>query len=86
MSGTYQVGIDIGGTFTDEEDSERAQAVSSSKPGIINEWKSGDRRRATCISCNKCLEALRKGEALYCIQQKIGENSRVGIGVLNEGS
>ena len=45
------------------------------EPGIINEWKSGNRHRATCISCNKCLEALRKGEALHCIQQKIQENS-----------
>lgn len=45
------------------------------EPGIINEWKSGNRHRATCISCNKCLEALRKGEALHCVQQKIEENS-----------
>jgi 2,4-dienoyl-CoA reductase-like NADH-dependent reductase (Old Yellow Enzyme family) len=45
------------------------------EPGIINEWKRGDRYRATCISCNKCLEALRKGEALHCIQEKIEENS-----------
>jgi len=45
------------------------------EPGIINEWKGGDRHRATCISCNKCLEALRKGEALRCIQEKTEENS-----------
>lgn len=41
------------------------------EPGIINEWKSGDRHRATCISCNKCLEGLRKGAALHCVQQEM---------------
>jgi 2,4-dienoyl-CoA reductase-like NADH-dependent reductase (Old Yellow Enzyme family) len=40
------------------------------EPHIINEWKRGERRRATCISCNKCLEALRKGESLHCVQIK----------------
>jgi 2,4-dienoyl-CoA reductase-like NADH-dependent reductase (Old Yellow Enzyme family) len=39
------------------------------EPGIINEWKSGDHHGATCISCNKCLEGLRKGAALHCVQQ-----------------
>ncbi len=38
------------------------------QPGIIAEWKSGDRRRAACISCNKCFDALLKGEPLYCVQ------------------
>ncbi len=37
------------------------------EPGIVNEWKRGSRRRAACISCNKCLEANRRGEALVCI-------------------
>jgi 2,4-dienoyl-CoA reductase-like NADH-dependent reductase (Old Yellow Enzyme family) len=37
------------------------------EPGIINEWKAGVRHRATCVSCNKCLEALRSGETLHCI-------------------
>jgi 2,4-dienoyl-CoA reductase-like NADH-dependent reductase (Old Yellow Enzyme family) len=40
------------------------------EPGIVNDWKSGDQHRATCISCNKCLEALVKGETLHCVQQK----------------
>jgi 2,4-dienoyl-CoA reductase-like NADH-dependent reductase (Old Yellow Enzyme family) len=39
------------------------------EPGIINEWKRGDRRSAECISCNKCLEGLRRGETLRCIQR-----------------
>ncbi|UCH22314.1 MAG: NADH:flavin oxidoreductase [Deltaproteobacteria bacterium] len=40
------------------------------EPGIVNHWKRGDRHRAKCISCNKCLEAAREGEALHCVQQK----------------
>ena len=40
------------------------------EPGIVNDWKQGDRRRAACISCNKCLEALRKGQALHCVPLK----------------
>jgi len=45
------------------------------EPGIINEWKGGDRHRATCISCNMCLEALRRGETLHCAQERRQENS-----------
>jgi 2,4-dienoyl-CoA reductase-like NADH-dependent reductase (Old Yellow Enzyme family) len=43
-------------------------------PRIINEWESGSRRRAGCISCNKCLEALRDGEGLSCKQQRVKES------------
>jgi len=39
-------------------------------PSIIKEWKRGDHRRAECISCNKCLEGLRQGETLRCIQRE----------------
>jgi 2,4-dienoyl-CoA reductase-like NADH-dependent reductase (Old Yellow Enzyme family) len=39
------------------------------EPAIINEWKNGDYRRPKCISCNKCFEALLKGETLRCAQQ-----------------
>jgi 2,4-dienoyl-CoA reductase-like NADH-dependent reductase (Old Yellow Enzyme family) len=41
------------------------------EPSIINDWKSGDRHRAECISCNKCFDGLRRGETLRCIQQEI---------------
>ncbi|MBI5584955.1 MAG: NADH:flavin oxidoreductase [Deltaproteobacteria bacterium] len=37
------------------------------EPGLIRDWQQGDRRRATCISCNKCFEALLKGETLRCV-------------------
>jgi 2,4-dienoyl-CoA reductase-like NADH-dependent reductase (Old Yellow Enzyme family) len=39
-------------------------------PNLINDWKQGDHHRAECISCNKCLERLRNGEKLDCIQLK----------------
>ncbi len=41
------------------------------EPDIVNQWKKGDRHRATCISCNKCLEALREGGRLECVQAKM---------------
>ncbi len=37
-------------------------------PNLINDLKHGDRHRAECISCNKCLGGLRNGEKLNCIQ------------------
>jgi len=40
------------------------------EPGIINDWKSGDRYRAKCISCNECFESLTKGKTLDCVQLK----------------
>lgn len=40
------------------------------EPGIIHEWKQGNYRKSACISCNGCLELVRKGEVLHCIQEK----------------
>lgn len=37
------------------------------EPHLINEWKKGNRRRAACISCNKCLEKNREEGVLACI-------------------
>jgi 2,4-dienoyl-CoA reductase-like NADH-dependent reductase (Old Yellow Enzyme family) len=45
------------------------------EPGIINEWKRGDRHRTKCISCNECFEGLLKGETLHCIQQEKEHNA-----------
>jgi len=39
-------------------------------PSIIRDWEREDHHRAECISCNKCLEELRSGGALQCIQRK----------------
>jgi 2,4-dienoyl-CoA reductase-like NADH-dependent reductase (Old Yellow Enzyme family) len=36
------------------------------EPNIIKEWEKGNRRKSACISCNKCLEGLRKGEIVHC--------------------
>jgi 2,4-dienoyl-CoA reductase-like NADH-dependent reductase (Old Yellow Enzyme family) len=44
------------------------------EPGIINDWKRGDYHRSKCISCNKCLEALRKDKTLQCFQHKKGKS------------
>ncbi|MEE9614655.1 MAG: NADH:flavin oxidoreductase [Thermodesulfobacteriota bacterium] len=38
-----------------------------SEPDLINRWAGGDRRRARCISCNKCLMAAVKEGRLYCV-------------------
>ncbi len=40
------------------------------EPGIVKIWQSGKARRPGCISCNQCYEALRKGHALHCVQEK----------------
>jgi len=40
------------------------------EPGIINEWKRGDRHRAKCISCNHCFEGLMKRKGLRCFQEE----------------
>jgi 2,4-dienoyl-CoA reductase-like NADH-dependent reductase (Old Yellow Enzyme family) len=40
------------------------------EPGLVNAWKGGDHHRATCISCNKCFEALLNREPLHCVQER----------------
>jgi 2,4-dienoyl-CoA reductase-like NADH-dependent reductase (Old Yellow Enzyme family) len=47
------------------------------QPGLVNDWKSGDYHRATCISCNKCFEALLKLEPLHCVQQKLEDGGQM---------
>jgi 2,4-dienoyl-CoA reductase-like NADH-dependent reductase (Old Yellow Enzyme family) len=37
------------------------------EPNLINRWRSGDLRKATCISDNRCLTAAIKGEGIYCV-------------------
>jgi 2,4-dienoyl-CoA reductase-like NADH-dependent reductase (Old Yellow Enzyme family) len=36
------------------------------EPALINRWKAGDRKKAACISCNKCLTHP-KGRELACV-------------------
>jgi 2,4-dienoyl-CoA reductase-like NADH-dependent reductase (Old Yellow Enzyme family) len=40
------------------------------EPGLIDEWRQGRRRRAACVSCNLCLEALLQGQTLSCRARK----------------
>jgi tRNA-dihydrouridine synthase len=40
------------------------------EPNLINRWKSGDRRKATCISCNNCIQEARSGEGVRCVPKK----------------
>jgi 2,4-dienoyl-CoA reductase-like NADH-dependent reductase (Old Yellow Enzyme family) len=36
------------------------------EPDLVNRWRAGDRRRARCISCNKCGKGLEMGLPLAC--------------------
>jgi len=37
------------------------------EPGLINRWLEGDRRKAKCISCNRCvIECVMEGKPLAC--------------------
>ena len=38
------------------------------EPGLPARWKSGDRKRAACISCLGCFGPARKGEGIRCVQ------------------
>jgi 2,4-dienoyl-CoA reductase-like NADH-dependent reductase (Old Yellow Enzyme family) len=40
------------------------------EPGLINRWKAGDTRRATCLTDNQCLTPLRSGQGLYCVVER----------------
>ena len=37
------------------------------EPDLINRWKSGDLRKATCVSCNNCIEQAKKGDGISCV-------------------
>ena len=39
------------------------------EPALINRWKTGDLRKATCISDNACFGPTLKGEGLYCVRE-----------------
>jgi 2,4-dienoyl-CoA reductase-like NADH-dependent reductase (Old Yellow Enzyme family) len=36
------------------------------EPGLPAQWKSGDLRPATCVSCNQCLGEIEQGNAVRC--------------------
>jgi len=37
------------------------------EPELVNRWKSGDRRPATCISDNGCFKPAMEGRGVYCV-------------------
>ena len=37
------------------------------EPDLIDRWRAGDLRKATCISCNNCIEQAKKGEGISCV-------------------
>jgi len=40
------------------------------EPGLANRWLQGDRKRAGCISCNKCFIPGREEGGIYCVIEK----------------
>jgi 2,4-dienoyl-CoA reductase-like NADH-dependent reductase (Old Yellow Enzyme family) len=39
------------------------------EPHLIKQWKAGDTVKASCISCNSCLNVARQQGKLYCVVQ-----------------
>ena len=37
------------------------------EPGLVNRWKSGDTRKAACVSDNACLGPLMQGKGVQCV-------------------
>ena len=54
------------------------------EPGLVKAWKEGDRRKASCVSCNQCFEALLKGRSLRCVNPASSESTE-SIGVRTGG-
>jgi len=40
------------------------------EPWLVRRWESGDQKPAKCISCNKCLGIVRRGEPLECGEER----------------
>ncbi len=40
------------------------------EPGLINRWKSGDHKKALCLSDNKCFEPAMSGQGIKCMMEK----------------
>ena len=50
------------------------------EPGLPIRWLQGDRKRARCISCNKCFMPGRKEGGIYCVieKKKMEKSSKIG--------
>jgi 2,4-dienoyl-CoA reductase-like NADH-dependent reductase (Old Yellow Enzyme family) len=40
------------------------------EPELIQRWRTGDRRPASCLSDNQCFRTIMGGEGLYCVVEK----------------
>lgn len=40
------------------------------EPHLVKRWAAGDRKKASCVSCNKCFSTLFMKEALHCAAKK----------------
>jgi 2,4-dienoyl-CoA reductase-like NADH-dependent reductase (Old Yellow Enzyme family) len=40
------------------------------EPGLIRRWEEGDRRPATCISCNGCMQRFKENRIVRCVAEK----------------
>jgi len=47
------------------------------EPDLIKRWRNGDRRKATCLSCNRCFIPIRNGKGVYCVvEQEIKKSEK----------
>ena len=40
------------------------------EPDLINRWRSGDLRKAECVSDNQCFKPAEAGEGIYCLTER----------------
>jgi 2,4-dienoyl-CoA reductase-like NADH-dependent reductase (Old Yellow Enzyme family) len=45
------------------------------EPGLVNRWKSGDRRPSGCLSDNLCYGPIRAGEGIRCVMEPNDRNT-----------
>jgi 2,4-dienoyl-CoA reductase-like NADH-dependent reductase (Old Yellow Enzyme family) len=50
------------------------------EPGLIKRWKSGDLRKASCLSDNQCFGPAMAGEGIYCVVEKKEKQKGTGRG------
>lgn len=46
------------------------------EPHLVNRWKSGDLRKASCLSDNQCFRPGMAGEGIYCVVEKKEKQKR----------
>ncbi len=48
------------------------------EPDLIQRWKSGDKRKATCISCNLCYKPALEGKGIRCVVEEALKSKQIG--------